>query len=130
MAEPATRDPWELARRIERGLPFRSFVELRRELGLSREATARLVRIPSRTLARRQRERRLAPEESERVVRLGRVLAAAIELFEGDRDGARAWLGRANRALGGRTPLDACRTEVGAREVEALIGRLEHGVVS
>jgi len=130
MAEPARGDPWALARRIEQGLPFRAFVELRRELGLSREAAARLVRIPMRTLARRQRARRLAPDESERVVRLRRVLAAAADLFEGDREAARSWLARGNRALGGRTPLEACRTEVGAREVEALIGRLEHGVVT
>jgi uncharacterized protein (DUF2384 family) len=38
------------------------------------------------------------------------------------------WLRSPNRALGGESPLALSKTEVGAREVENLIGRLEHGV--
>ena len=34
------------------------------------------------------------------------------------------------RALGNITPLRCCDTDVGAREVEALLGRIEHGVFS
>jgi putative toxin-antitoxin system antitoxin component (TIGR02293 family) len=54
----------------------------------------------------------------------------AVELFEGDVAGAVRWLASAKRALGGQAPLTYSRTEVGAREVENLIGRLEHGVFS
>jgi uncharacterized protein (DUF2384 family) len=34
----------------------------------------------------------------------------------------------AKKALENQTPLEYSRTELGAREVENLIGRLEHGV--
>jgi uncharacterized protein (DUF2384 family) len=37
-------------------------------------------------------------------------------------------LTRPARALDGQTPLDFAGTEAGAREVESLIGRLEHAV--
>jgi putative toxin-antitoxin system antitoxin component (TIGR02293 family) len=49
-------------------------------------------------------------------------------LFEGDRDAAADWLTRPQPALGGAVPLELAKTGLGTREVEALIGRLEHGV--
>jgi putative toxin-antitoxin system antitoxin component (TIGR02293 family) len=52
----------------------------------------------------------------------------AVGLFEGDVAAARAWLETPSKALGSETPLAAVETEIGAREVEDLIGRLEHGV--
>jgi putative toxin-antitoxin system antitoxin component (TIGR02293 family) len=51
-------------------------------------------------------------------------------LFEGDRDAAVEWLTTPQTALGDRVPLDLARTEIGAREVERLVGRLDHGVFS
>lgn len=62
----------------------------------------------------------------ERVV--ARVIARAIELFEGDRAAARIWLTTHHRALGDHTPLEFAKTDVGAIEIENLIGRLEHGI--
>src|SRR6266851_5722473 len=52
----------------------------------------------------------------------------AVDLFEGDEVGAHRWLTTAKKALENQTPLAYSRTELGAREVENLIGRLEHGV--
>ena len=54
----------------------------------------------------------------------------AVDLFEGDAAAARRWLAAPNRALGGESPLSFAETEPGVREVERLIGRLEHGVVT
>ena len=51
-------------------------------------------------------------------------------LFEGDNAAALRWLTAPRKALEGKTPLAYARTELGAREVEDLIGRLEHGVIS
>jgi putative toxin-antitoxin system antitoxin component (TIGR02293 family) len=51
-------------------------------------------------------------------------------LFEGDREAAIEWLGAPRPALGGVTPFSLIASEVGGREVEALIDRLEHGVFS
>ncbi len=59
-----------------------------------------------------------------------RVFAKALELFEGDRDAASEWMLSPLPALGGETPIDIARTEAGARQVENLVGRIEHGVYS
>ena len=57
-----------------------------------------------------------------------KIFDMAIKLFEGDIAGAQKWLETPQPGLGGETPLDFASTEVGSREVENLIGRLEHGV--
>ncbi len=61
-------------------------------------------------------------------MRASRVVARAIELFEGDADAARDWLTTQLRALGNRAPLEFARTDAGAIEVDNLVGRLEHGI--
>ncbi|HEX7190811.1 MAG TPA: antitoxin Xre/MbcA/ParS toxin-binding domain-containing protein [Thermoanaerobaculia bacterium] len=69
-------------------------------------------------------------EGSDRLFRVARVLARAIDLFDGDREAALEWLTKPQRALGDAVPLDLAATELGAHEVEALALRLEHGVFS
>ena len=71
-----------------------------------------------------------AANESERLLRISAVFERAVDLFEGDVAAAVAWLNRPNRALGHQTPLDFSGSALGAREVENLIGRLDHGVFS
>jgi putative toxin-antitoxin system antitoxin component (TIGR02293 family) len=115
---------------VEEGFSFGELERLRRNMGLSREEISELVQIRPRTLDRRKREGRLHPEESDRLLRASRVFGRAIALFEGDVEGALRWLSSSQRALGGAVPLEMARTEIGAREVEGLIGRLEHGVFS
>lgn len=88
------------------------------------------IEIPERTLARRRIAGRLGRDESERLLRLARVVASSIRLFEGDVDAAITWLKTPQKALSYNTPLSYARFEIGAREVEDLIGRLEHGVFS
>ena len=122
--------PQALAQQVEAGLSYTAFEKLLRLLRVSGPELARLLDIPSRTLTRRKQAGRFAPQESERLLRLSRLLEASAALFEGDRAGAVAWLRAPNRALGGETPLAMSKTEIGAREVENLIGRLEHGVSS
>ena len=43
---------------------------------------------------------------------------------------ASRWLRRSNRALGGVAPLAAIDTELGARQVENLLGRIAYGGIS
>jgi uncharacterized protein (DUF2384 family) len=45
-----------------------------------------------------------------------------VELFNGDVTEALSWLRRLRKALADKTPLFYAATEVGAREVENLIG--------
>jgi len=120
----------ELIQQVERGFSFKTLHTLESRSGLPGAALAGLVGIPERTLARRKSKGKFTPEESERLLRLGTVFEQAVELFEGDRAAALRWLTAPRQALEGNTPLAYARTELGAREVEDLIGRLEHGVVS
>ena len=119
-----------LVERLHEGLPFPAFEKLCGALDLSAAQLAGLIQISARTLARRKHEGRLRPDESDRLVRVARIYGRAIDLLEGDAAAARRWLARANPALGGSSPLAMTSSEVGAREVDALIGRLEHGVFS
>ncbi|HEX5757936.1 MAG TPA: antitoxin Xre/MbcA/ParS toxin-binding domain-containing protein [Thermoanaerobaculia bacterium] len=115
---------------VEEGLPFSAFEHLQRNLALPAAELAELVQIRPRTLARRKEQGRFEPDESDRLLRASRLLAQALELFEGDAAAARAWLAAPQPALGGATPLSVARTDTGSREVEKLVGRLEHGVFS
>ncbi|HWE84292.1 MAG TPA: antitoxin Xre/MbcA/ParS toxin-binding domain-containing protein [Terracidiphilus sp.] len=126
----AAATPNELIRRIEQGLPMRALESLALGLGMGLPEVAGHVGIPARTLARRKTAGRLSPEESERVVRVARLFEKAVALFDGDGDGARQWMHQPKQALAGQRPIDYARTEIGAREVENLLGRIEHGVFS
>jgi len=119
-----------LLRAVENGLGYDAFENLRESAGLPPEELTRWLQLANRTLARRKQQGRFAAEESDRLIRAARLLGRAIELFEGDADAAREWLLSAQPALGNEVPLEVARTEVGAREVENLIGRIEHGVFS
>ncbi|MGA8366795.1 MAG: antitoxin Xre/MbcA/ParS toxin-binding domain-containing protein, partial [Candidatus Acidiferrales bacterium] len=96
--------------------------------GFSPSRIASVIEIPDRTLARRKAAGRLAPDESERLLRIATVFEKAVGLFEGDVSEALNWLATPKEALGNNIPLSYSRFEPGAREVENLIGRLEHGV--
>jgi putative toxin-antitoxin system antitoxin component (TIGR02293 family) len=83
-----------------------------------------------RTLLRKKQEGRdLSPGESDRLARVVRVIARTEEAL-GDRERAHRWLRSENRALGGRRPIDLLDSDTGARMVERVLGRLEHGVYS
>ena len=125
-----TFDTPGLLARIHAGLSFHAWERFLQTTGLPRDVVLEAVQISSRTLARRRSEGRLQTDESDRLLRLARVFARTQALFEGRADAARAWLLGEQMALGGATPLRYASTDVGAREVEALIGRLEHGVAS
>jgi putative toxin-antitoxin system antitoxin component (TIGR02293 family) len=112
---------------LQIGLPRVSFDNLRTDLGVSTEEFADVLGIPARTLARRTE--RFKPDESEKLLRVGSVVQKAFDVLE-DMTAVRRWLNQPKRALGGLTPLRCCDTEIGAREVEALLIRIEHGVFS
>jgi putative toxin-antitoxin system antitoxin component (TIGR02293 family) len=119
-----------LLKAIDRGFTWKTFERLVKNLGLSEEAVGDVIGIPRRTLARRKIEARLKPDESDRLLRLARVFGSALDLFDGDRDAATAWLTDVNTALGGVAPLHFARTEIGAGEVENLVGQIQYGIMS
>ncbi len=117
-----------LIEQLEAGLSFEAFETLEANSGLGVTLLATLIGIPDRTLSRRKSVGRLGPEESEKLLRISNIFEKAVELFEGDAESAVQWLTTPKKALGGQQPIQYSRTEPGAREVENLIGRLEHGV--
>lgn len=123
-----TGDSFEIVRLVKAGFPFNKLANFQKVTELPWTEISRFVAIPQRTLTRRQNQGKLQPDESDRVWRASTIFDKAVELFEGDIAAARKWLQTPQTGLGGETPLDFASTEVGAREVENLIGRLEHGV--
>jgi len=117
-----------LIRQVRAGLSFKALERLSATSGLSVAQIAGVMEVPERTLARRRSAGRFTAQESERLLRISRIFEKAVELFEGDVRGAVSWLSQPKRALGSCTPLECLRTELGARQVEDLIGSLEHGV--
>jgi putative toxin-antitoxin system antitoxin component (TIGR02293 family) len=115
---------------VKAGLPFAAVGRFQRASGFTLDRVKRSVGISEGTFARRKRSGRLSPGESERLLRVSRLFERAAALYDGDRDGAREWLESPIPALGDQRPLDLAQTEPGAREVEDLIGRIEHGIVS
>lgn len=96
------------------------------DLGLQRSEIDSVV-IPSRTLQhRRSRREKLTVEESDRVLRVIRVLSLAESVYDG-RDRALAWLRQAQPRLDGRTPLSLLKTDTGSRMVEELLTQIDEG---
>ena len=114
---------------IQAGLPMAELEELRADLGLPMEKLAPLLGISKATLHRRKAAGKLGSAESDRVVRLARLLGMAGFVMA-SKEAGRQWLCSPQVGLGGAVPLEYAETELGAREVEKLLGRIEHGVYS
>ena len=120
----------ELAQLVRKGLPAGSVPALAQKLDLGNAVLSRKLGIPQRTLTRRLSQgARLTAAESDRTVRFARVYANAVEMI-GDEKKAVEWLRTPNRALGGERPLDQLDTDLGARTVEDILGRIAYGVYS
>ena len=118
-----------LVKELEAGLPVTELAELQHSLDLPTEKLAPMLGISKATFHRRKGTgERLECSVSDRVVRFARLLGKAIKVFGGE--DAKRWLNSPQFGLGGAVPLEYAKTEVGAREVENLLGRIEHGVYS
>ena len=113
--------------KVRDGLPFGEFHALQEALGLTEERMGALIGMSRATLHRRKKTGHLDRSESDRLVRYARVLCKARELF-GDSEKAARWLNSPAMAFNYETPLDYADTEIGAREVEALVMRIENGI--
>ncbi|MGH9380130.1 MAG: type II RES/Xre toxin-antitoxin system antitoxin [Thermoanaerobaculia bacterium] len=117
--------------RVEHGLPFSAVERMQELIGApSLREVGALLRMPERTVYYRKQKGRLSPEESDRLLRLARVVGLAIDLFEGNTNGAVRWLSTPKPQLEGASPLNYTKTAVGARAVEELIWRAEHSIYS
>lgn len=115
-----------LISRLREGLPFSSMERVQKITG-DPEWVLKVIGMSSRTFHRRKKDKQpLDPVTSDRLYRLAKIEAEAIEAF-GDEATAMDWLKSPNRALGDK-PLSLLDTEAGADQVLRVLGRIEHGV--
>lgn len=117
---------------VSRGLPVGAVDELATRIAPG-ERTFKFHLVSKASYARRLGSggapgaATLSKAESERVARLSRLWAFAVEVW-GDAEGARRFLRKPHMFLGGKSPLDvALSSELGARMVEDIVGRLAYG---
>lgn len=127
----AVHNQLDLADLIASGIPNCAVESLRRRLHITEQELANSLGVSAKTLQRAaaRRPARLTPAQGDRLYRLARIVAMAEQVFE-DTERAYCWLREPQRGLGARVPLSLIATEVGAREVEDLLGRIEYGVFS
>ena len=119
----------ELIEAITTGLPTSLARELAQKLDVTLLDMAGLLRLNPRTLQRRLEEGSLSLTESERLWELSRLFYRAVDVLESEA-GAVHWYKNPIQALGWATPLAYARTAVGLRELDNILGRIEHGVYS
>lgn len=124
-----TYPPARLVEVLRVGLPVQELNDLQATLAVPMDKLVPMLGISKATLHRRKAEGRLDQAESDRVVRYARLMGKAVEVMESE-ENARQWLRSPQFGLGGAVPLEYAETEVGAREVENLLGRIEYGVYS
>ena len=111
---------------VEQQLSTRVLSSLRKH-GLEDAEVYELV-IPRRTLShRRARRQRLSRDESDRAVRVARILALARQVF-GEPERALHWLRKSRRRFEDQNPLKLLRTEAGARLVEETLYQIDDGI--
>jgi putative toxin-antitoxin system antitoxin component (TIGR02293 family) len=112
---------------VERGLPKATLRNVARRIFADAAGQrAMMHRIVPEATYKRRRER-LSPAESERTERLARVVATAEDVWQ-DREQTRRFLTTPHAELGGKTPLEAALTELGARQAEEVMARIVYGL--
>ncbi len=116
---------------VAQGLPYKVLDSLAEMLHFTvREFAEGFMGFTRPTLNRRKKAGVLTQPESDAAVRYARLLKQATDMMEGDEEAALRWLKAPLPILGDESPIAHARTEAGGREVELLIGRIEHGVYS
>lgn len=67
--------------------------------------------------------------KGDRAIRILQVRQLAVDTFE-DETRALAWLHEPNAAFALRSPIVHARTELGCRQIENELNRIDHGVLS
>jgi putative toxin-antitoxin system antitoxin component (TIGR02293 family) len=122
------RQPTELQMAVaaEQGLPLASIEVLRNE-GLTFGEVHGLV-VPARTLKhRKEKKQPLSLEETDRTLRIAKILALADRVF-GNHEKSLRWLRRKNQRLEERTPLELLRSEAGGDLVRQMLYQIDEGI--
>ncbi len=124
------KSEFEFIEIIRLGLPSKVIECVVKSSAVSEDVIYSALRIAKRTAARRKASAaRLKAAESELIYRFSKVLVAATEIL-GNRDKAREWLLKENRALNGERPIALLDTGIGFEDVMDVLHRIEFGVYS
>lgn len=94
------------------------------------DAEAWQLIVPRRTLAHRiARRESLSRDESDKAVRVARIVAQAEQTF-GDPARAWRWMRKPKHQFHNRAPLELLTTEAGARLVEELLAQIDDGIAA
>lgn len=119
-------DASDLQKALRCGFPYAAFEAFLEVLELRSRDLADLLGVASRTLARRKTNKQLSPIESDRLYRVAYITCLATVVL-GSLEKARACLHKGNQALGGPSPFSFLDTEIGERQVEDLLNRINYG---
>jgi putative toxin-antitoxin system antitoxin component (TIGR02293 family) len=125
---PATSTGADLVYAIRRGLSVEAVDEIVQSGSISNAEINDLV-LPRRTLANRRAVGTLTADQSDKLMRVVRVISKAESTF-GNPEKAHRWLRRPTAPLNGHAPLQLLDTEAGARLVEDLLIRIDHGIAA
>ena len=121
------RSLFELSAAVAEGLPKKVLKETVKHLTSDSEMAKWISNhlIPLATYKRRVEK--LSPQESERVERLARVFATALDVW-GNEEDARHFLFAPHRMLNQKRPLDLAFSELGARQIEQILMNIQYGL--
>lgn len=123
------RSEFDLASAAVAGIPAEAASRVVKAGLLTADELYELI-IPRRTLERRHEAGQpLTVVESDRLLRTVRVIVRAVKALDSV-EKAHRWLRTPNRALRGERPIGLLETDIGARMIEGVLGRIEHGVHS
>jgi putative toxin-antitoxin system antitoxin component (TIGR02293 family) len=121
-----SKSDFSIAKIVEDGLPTDS-LNLLKDHGLTFTEVGEVVIAPRTLKHRKARGENLSGEESDRALRVARVMALGNEVF-GDPAKALKWLRTPSDRLEGRTPLSMLRSEAGGRVVENQLWQIDEGI--
>lgn len=122
------KSDYDLAKLTETGFPVES-IDILKKLGLTFTEISEVIISPRTLKHRKARRESLSNVETERVVRVARLVSLAEKVF-GDHEKALLWLRTPDDRLDDRTPVRMLVTEPGGRLVENMLWQIDEGVYS
>jgi putative toxin-antitoxin system antitoxin component (TIGR02293 family) len=119
----------ELVEDIREGFVFGQVAALAKEAGVALDELVEFGIIPRRTFTHSKQNQRFTATQSARLARFFRVQQKAKGTF-GSEERAMRWLKRPTEPLRNNAPVSLLDTEEGARLVEDLLTRIDHGIAA
>lgn len=120
------KDDFELSEKVRQGARTESIEELRKA-GLTFGEVGDVVIAPRTLKHRKARGERLSVNETERLLRVVRVLAFADRVF-GSHEIALRWLRMPDDRLNNTSPLSLLTTEAGGHVVESMLWQIDENI--